>query len=301
MKTKLRVTNVFYTVMVLFLFMSCSKGTTADEEDTIVEQLMGAYFNKPLPTTTVTRFAPEVFTSELHGLPVFSPDGEEVFWSLMGTRGLKYRKLVNGIWSNTTNAPFNASEEGDSPFLSSDGSKLLFMSAHNTTEEKIWMVNKNNGVWGTPQMLGNEVNQNGSHWQSSMADNQNLYFASEGDIYCSKYENGNYTTAQKLGVAINTTSTNDYEGSPFIARDESYLIFDRAINFSDANLFISIKQGDGSWGQAVPISELNTVGGNDLYANVSPDGRFIMFLSSRSGSLLPYWVDASILNHYKNN
>jgi len=79
------------------------------------------------------------------------------------------------------------------------------------------------------------------------------------------------------------------------------LIFDRAENRADANLFISIKQPDGSWGLAVPINELNSIGGNDLYANVSPDGRFIMFLSSRTNTLLPYWVNASIIDHYKNN
>ncbi|RPH34192.1 MAG: hypothetical protein EHM93_02215 [Bacteroidales bacterium] len=296
MKTKLRIFSALSSMVILFVFVNCSKDSNTDEV-----QLTGAYFNKTFPTTTVTRFAPELFTAELHAPPIFSPNGEEVFYSLMESRGLKYRKIENGVWSSIANAPFNSSEWGDSPFLSSDGSKLLFMSAYNSTDEKIWICTKSNGVWSAPQMLGNEVNQNSSHWQSSMADNQNLYFASGGDIYYSKYENGNYIAAQKLGLAINTASANDYEGSPFIARDESFLIFDRAINFTDANLFISIKQLDGSWSTAVPITELNTVGGNDLYANVSPDGRFIMFLSSRNGTLLPYWVDASILNHYKNS
>jgi len=36
-----------------------------------------------------------------------------------------------------------------------------------------------------------------------------------------------------------------------------------------------------------------------MYANVSPDGRFIMFLSGRTGILLPYWVDASIIDNYR--
>jgi hypothetical protein len=296
MKAKQRIFRIFYSMMISFVFLSCSNDSNPD--DTIEPQLAGAYFNKTLPSTTVTRFAPDVFTTELHAPPIFSPNGEEVFWKIMGTSGLKYRKIENGVWSNTANAPFNSSESGDSPFLSSDGSKLLFMVAYNSTQEKICMCTKNNGVWGNPQMLGDEVNQKSPHWQSSMADNQNLYFAAEGDVYCSKYENGNYTTAQKLGLAVNTTSAS--EGSPFIARDESYLIFDRAVNYTNANLFISIKQSDGSWKTAVAISELNA-GGDDIYANVSPDGRFIMFLSSRSGMLLPYWVDASILNRYKNN
>lgn len=299
MKTKQKMFRTFYSMMILFVFMSCSKDSNPD--DPIEAQLTGAYFNKTLPSTTVTRFAPELFKTELHAPPIFSSNGEEVYWSLMDNRGIQYRKIENGVWTNTLLAPFNASEFGDSPFLSNDGSKLLYMSTYNSTRENIWMWTKSNGIWGNPQMLGNEVNQNGAHWQASMADNQNLYFGSQGDVYCSKFVNGNYTTAQKLGISINTTEAENYEGSPFIARDESYLIFDRAENRADANLFISIKQPDGSWGLAVPINELNSVGGHDMYANISPDGRFIMFLSSRTGILFPYWVNASIIDHYKNN
>jgi hypothetical protein len=40
---------------------------------------------------------------------------------------------------------------------------------------------------------------------------------------------------------------------------------------------------------------------HDLYANVSPDGRFLMFLSGRSGILLPYWVDAGIIEEIRNS
>jgi len=282
--------------LIIFLSLSCKK--TNSEEDSNDNpnptQLTGSYFNIPFPSTTVTRFAPDVFTQELHATPFFTPNGEEVFWSLMGGQDLMYMKLENGYWTNPAIAPFNLSGSSDSPFISADGTKLLFLSGYNSTKENIWMVEKTNGVWGSPQKLGNAVNQLPVHWLASMANNQNIYFAADGELYFSEFVNGTYTTAQKLGSTFNTEEA--YEGSPFIAPDESYLIFSRAPYYAD--LYISFKKSDGSWSEAVNMTELNT-DLHEMYAYVSSDGRFIMFMSGRSGILLPYWVDASIIENYR--
>jgi len=261
------------------------------------------YFGQDLPGMQPIRFAPSIFTQEFHAPPIFTPDGREVYWNYMdGYPHILYMKLDNGIWSGPAVASFCIGDYSDSPFITSDGTKLFFLTMNLPSyEERICMVEKQNGEWGTPQVLGDEVNQFGPHWQASVADNQNLYFGgrlsnSPGDIYFSEYINNNYTLATKLGSAINTN--NGFEGSPFIAPDESYLIFDRVEDgHIDADLFISIKQSDGSWSEAANMLELNT-GGHELYANVSPDERFIMFLSSRSGIILPYWVDAQVINNY---
>jgi hypothetical protein len=260
------------------------------------------YLGQELPGMQPVRFAPDIFTEELHAPPIFSPDGEEVYWTAMGTPqwDIQFMKLIDGIWTDPAIAPFSSSEGSDSPFISYDGNKLIFLSTDGATnEENIWAVEKNNGEWGTPIILGNEVNQFNPHWQASIADNQNLYFGGfqeGGDIYFSEYVNGSYTTALNLGSTINTSD--GYETTPFIAPDESYLIFARVHGSSPySNLFISSKNNDGSWGEAVNISELNSLY-HELYANISPDGRFMMFLSVRSGLSLPYWVDAQVINNY---
>jgi hypothetical protein len=281
---------VMYFFVLSLLFPGCEENTPNQDQ----EVLTGAYFNEEFPSATVTRFAPNVFTEELHAPPIFSPDGQEVYWSFMNSQGIRCMKLTGDVWSNATAATFSLGGGDDSPFISSDGTKLVFLSRYNSTKENIWMVEKTNGAWGSSRKLAHEVNQFAAHWQASIADNLNLYFGSDGDIFFSEYVNGDYTTAQKLDSSINTED--GYEGSPFIAPDESYLILDRAAPYAD--LLISFKQDDGSWSNAVPMVEINT-GGHDLYANVSPDGRFIMFLSSRSGILLPHWIDASIIDNYR--
>ena len=264
------------------------------------------YFGQDMPGMQPVRFAPGIFIEELHAPPIFSPGGDEVYWSLMDLQpgDILFMKLVDGIWTDPAVAPFSSSEGSDSPFISSDGNKLVFLSRQNAAHgENIWVVEKNNGEWGTPSMLGNEVNQFNPHWQASIADNQNLYFGGEsggaGDIFFSEYVNGSYTTAQNLGSAINTDD--GLETTPFIASDESYLIFARVHGSSPySNLFISSKNNDGSWSEAVKMTGLSSIY-HELYPNISPDGRFMMFLSFRSGLLLPYWVDAQVIYNYITN
>ena len=284
--------NLVIVIIITSSTIAYSQGAAESKPENTSSYCLG----ENLPSTTVTRFAPGIFTEALHAPPIFSPDGDEVYWKLMsGAQNILYMELENGSWSNPAPVPFGFNEGSDSPFISSDGSKLFFLSAHDGVYgEVIYVVEKNNGDWGNPRSLGNQINQFGPHWGTSVADNQNLYFGANGDIYYSEFVNGTYTVAQKLGPVLNTDT---YESSPFIAPDESYLIFGRANPRSD--LFICIKNNDGSWGDPTNMEELNTTAAHEMYANVSPDGRFIMFLSGRTGILLPYWVDASIIDNYR--
>lgn len=291
-----------FTLFTVIQFFGCKNKSVDPENNTIeMTDIAGLYLGQSLPSTEVARFAPDIFTEELHAPPIFSPAGDEVYWSDMSPypSGIFCMKLIDGFWTEPSLASFSHGQRSDSPFISSDGNTLVYLSERiDTGGEDIWIVDNIDGEWGTPEMFGPEVNQFNPHWQASMADNQNLYFGANGDVYFSAYINGAYTTAENLGTMINTDVV---EGCPFIARDESYLIFDRTMSNRYADLFISFKQDDGSWGDAVNMVELNRTY-HELYANVSPDGRFIMFLSNSDGrGLLPYWVDASVIEDYRGN
>ena len=137
-------------------------------------------------------------------------------------RNIQYMKLVDGIWTQPASVPFGFIEGSDSPFISSDGTKLVYIWGHFSGAAgpgKVCIVEKSNGEWMSPKILDNKVNQNGAHWQASMADNQNLYFAAKRNIYVSEYVNGEYATAKKLSSKINTDVM---ESCPFVASDESY-------------------------------------------------------------------------------
>jgi len=297
---KRNVEIIAWILVCLTLVAACGQTPADVVEPTIQaeEDRAQPYFGLEFPSSTVSRFAPSNFNKEMHASPIFSPDGREVYWSWMGEpNGVWFMEIKDGSWTEPAKASFDHVGQGDSPFISSDGSKLLYLSWSTSGSEVIRQVEREGGEWVSSHKLPNEVNQNGAHWQASMADNGNLYFGSEGKLYFSAFENGSYSSAEIMEISLNLD--NGYDGSPFIAPDESYLIFDRGVNFSPVDLFITFRNEIGDWEKPVAMEELNSEG-NDLYANVSPDGRFIMFLSNRAGGiLLPYWVAAGIIEDYR--
>jgi hypothetical protein len=114
--------------------------------------------------------------------------------------------------------------------------------------------------------------------------------------------NGKHEEPQKMNKSINSGK---YIAHPFIAPDESYLMWDAEKEGGDTpDIYISFRQKDGSWGEAINMGdEINT----PLYEQrpkVTPDGKYLFFWKGdvkarEDGSRYvvgsPYWVDAKII------
>ncbi len=261
----------FCIVMVIFsqtLFTLChAQENTRDQSDFPV--LEGPYLGQKLPGKTAQQFAVNVFNSKYHGFHsniIFSPDGKEAYWQLnkgYGSRlqGIFESRCENGIWTKPKVAFFSTLVEGgmdDSPFISPDGNKFFFLSYRpiekgNTLQKcNIWMMNKTEEDWSNPKPLPPIVNSlKGIHWMLSTDLHGNLYFGTwkpredgntTGDIYCSKYENGQYTKPENLNSEINVSG---YNYSPFIAPDGSYLTYSRREPSKPIKLFVCFRKSDG--------------------------------------------------------
>ena len=293
-----------YIPITLVLLTGCIKPDITEPNNST--ELTGEYLDQEMPGMTFEIFAPEIFTEELHAPPIFSSDGTEVYWRYMeyGEPHIYFMKLKDHYWTEPTIAPFCIGDFTDAPFISPDDEKLYFLTADEPENKiRICVVDRQqDGGWGTPETLSEEVNSFDPFGPVSISNNLNLYFGarpgnSTGDIYFSEYIDNKFTTATVLGPEINTK--NGREGFPYISPDESYLIFFRtAEGVSHADLFISFKQSDGGWGESIPMSTLNSTL-HEFYAYVSPDDRFMMFLSGRTGIMRPYWVDAKIIDDLK--
>lgn len=95
-------------------------------------------------------------------------------------------------------------------------------------------------------------------------------------LRASRLIDGAYEAPISLGpqFAIGT-----YNAHPFIAPDESYIIFDsrREDGFGSSDLYISYRKPDGAWGPAINLgAEINTAHAEN-YPSVSPDGKFLFF------------------------
>ena len=89
-----------------------------------------------------------------------------------------------------------------------------------------------------------------------------------------------------------------FNAHPFIAPDESYLIWDcrRDDGYGGSDIYISYRQQDGSWGPAINLGgEINSEGW-DAAASVTPDGKYLFFHRlNDAGNANIYWVDAQII------
>jgi len=123
-----------------------------------------------------------------------------------------------------------------------------------------------------------------------------------GHMSYSRLIDGKYETPQKLSMAINTGK---YIAHPFIAPDESYLMWDAEIEGeSTPDIYISFRQKDGSWGTAINMGDRINTPFYEQRARVTPDGKYLFFWKGdvkvrEDGSRYvigsPYWVDAKII------
>ena len=271
--------------------------------------LKGDYLGQDKPGDTPLMFAPGIvsghgFDNE-HSPAVFSPDGKEVYWTKKFRGPILYMKQERGVWTAPQSAPF-CSEYGDGePIFSPDGNKLFFLSFRPihpdgpTDKENMWVTERRPDGWSEPKPVSPLINACDLHWLFSIASNGTIYFASprEGgfganDIYRSRYVNEEYQEPENLGEVINTSGI---DHTPFIAPDESYLIFvsrGRSASSRDFQFYISYTNADGSWQKPIDLGKEIDSLGSGLCPAITPEGKYMFFIGR--GDI--YWIDASFID-----
>lgn len=279
--------------------------TDASEEKFPI--LRGAYLGQKPPGERAELFAPGIVSTCMqHSSAYFSPDGKEVYFSRMLPQPslIMGMKEENGVWTKPHRAL-----EGLTPFLSPDGKKLYF-----SRDWALWVSEKMGNGWSEPKNLGNVVNFQKRQDGPSVTNEGTLYFCSMyGDhdgIYRAELSNGIYIQREKLGYGINSGSP---DGFPYIAPDESYLIFSsfRTGSIGMSDLYISFRRGDGTWSRPKNMGRKINSEAKEGYPNVTVDGKYLFFYSTRVSVLnerrIPdgpgnvYWIDAKIIQELKPN
>lgn len=223
----------------------------------------------------------------------------------------------SGAWEKAfpmtgVNTPGN---EG-APSISADGNYMFFASCmemsgdYGSPDRKgygscdIFYSQKVNGKWTKPVNVGPPINT--ANWEtqpSFSSDGKTLYFIrglisrgdiKEQDIYVSTIgEDGRFTTPIKLSDKVNTTGQ---EESVFIHPDNQTLYFssDGHPGLGGLDIFMSKKQADGSWGEAVNLGYPINSYKDDNSLLVDPSGKIAYFASNREGgfgNLDIYWFE----------
>jgi len=314
-----------------------SENSSSYLNDSIMEELETRIDNKSKfdcdllrnnpPGDTPVIFGPgKISIGRENGAITFSPNGNELWFARVFPYEIYYMEKINGKWSGPKAAPFSGKHKDLYPFLSPDGKKLFFASNRSLKKNskgkmkkhsQIWECRKMQAGWTEPRNIGSVVNFGMYHICPTISSKGTLFYnlainnkdSSDLDIYESKYIYNNFTKPQSLGLSINSASL-DY--SPYIARDESYIIFaSKRHGYGMSDLFISYKKSNGSWTEAINMGATINTKDNESFPSVSPDGKYLFFNSTRCTtshySEKPkkfshiYWVSADIIEKLKPN
>ena len=277
--------------------------------------LYGVYLGQTPPCDIPVVFARGIISTDYqeHGAPAFSPDGNEVFW-----QSNKRPKSENEKWlnfpmtmrriGNKWTAP-EASPYGDEAVFSPDGKRLYFGSKGKGDDP--YYIEKQGNSWGEPKYIDlvSRFPELQYAYLPSIANNGTLYFMgylkgqwADIGIYRAELINGEYAKPELLPSSINTLG-GIRNWTPFIAPDESYLIFcsTRGLPSSDqGDLFICFRKPDGRWLEPISLdAQINT---NQLerFPSISPDGKYLFFTrDTPDHDEDVFWVSAKIIDRLK--
>ena len=272
-------------------------GNSIQQDDFPV--LKGPYLGQKPPGIKAELFVPDVITYEVHESPWISPDGKEIIIGSM-SEGTKFYKMVDGIWQLHTVPPFDMPDNCNGMFISPSGERLYFLIWEDD-DENFYVSEKKDNKWTKPSPIGEEVNSFKTHWQFSVAKSENLYISSERDIMLSVFQGGRHL--KPVPIKLNN-GKNLNGGTPYIAPDESYLLYSFGGNNHDGatDLYISYRESNDRWSLPKNLgTNINSPDSYDLCPKVSPDDKFLFFISRRNGpDFQIYWVDAKIIEELRS-
>jgi len=295
---KVKTTKLVILISILSLNTVFAQGNT--ENSSGFPYLEGPYLGQKPPGSTPEPFAPGIVTTEdwqING--VFTPDLKEFYFirEVGETEENKRMEFVviqhkNNRWYESVISP-----RVGQPFIAPDG-KTMHLG-------KRYMERTDAGDWSEIKNLGTLFE--GIRIMRLTASSKGTYVfdeaTTEGDsvLRYSRLIDGKREEPKPFGKEINTGKSNAH---PFIAPDESYILWDgrRDSGYGKADIYISFRQQDGSWGEAINLGDKVNTAASEAGACVTPDGKYLFFNRSmgytnsvKYEDVDIFWVDAQII------
>ncbi len=261
--------------------------------------LEGPYMGQTPPGMVAEPFAPGIISTkgwEVEG--VFAPGMNEFYFTTSPKEHFQatiigFRK-ENNIWRKYT----EFRRRGETAF-SPDGSRMLMAKGYKDRKGEGWSERKSlDSSFQEIQIMRLTASFKGTYVLDEVGMPNG-----DGIIRYSRLVNGQREVPRAFGKEINTGRMNAH---PFIAPDESYLIWDgeREEGFGDSDLYISFRQQDGSWGPAINMGEAVNTDKWEAYASVTSDGKYMLFnrgVDPDNDNTDIYWVDTKIIENLRPN
>ena len=269
-------------------------------KDTNIPTIKNPYLGQKPPGLTPIPFAPGLVSTDLYEVnSAFTPDMKAFYFI---RRGEEHKK--SAFYEYKYNATIGKWEKSEiaspwigRPVISPEGQTMHLGDNY---------LKRTESGWSELQKLEPPTVSNDSMYimRLSSSSNGTYYFDTykENDstfpIRYSRLIDGKHEEPRALPKEINTGT---FLSHPFIAPDESYLLFDakREDGFGDSDIYISFKQSDGTWGDGINLGDKINTNAWEASASITPDGKYLFF-SRNVGSddfenVDIFWVDAKVI------
>ncbi len=251
------------------------------------------YLGQKPPGLIPEAFAPGLVTTENWEYGgVFSPDMKE-YYLLKSDENQQAAFVVfryrDGHWLES-----RISDRVGQPVISPDGQIMHLGKRYKQRTASGWSeIMDLGGKFDKFRIMRLTASANGTYYFDEVGSD------GDGKIRYSRLINGEREEPKLASPAINTGT---WLAHPFIAPDESYILWDgrREEGFGNSDIYISFRQDDGSWGSAINLGEKINTDAWEAAASVTPDGKYLFFHRSVSdGNVDIFWVDAQVIEDLK--
>jgi hypothetical protein len=279
---------VFVGLLSIVMISSQSYG---HDKSTVLE---GSYLGQKPPGLTPEAFAPGLVSTEHRDRSVaFSPDLKEFYFSRKHNENGKWWSIAfkseNNQWRKILEVP----REG-TPFISPNGQVMHLGKKYKKRTNTGWSEKKSLGAMFEEFRIMRLTASESGTYVFDEATRSGL-----GTLRYSLLRDGKRENPIPFPKEINSGKWNAH---PFIAPDESYLIWDgeREDSFGGNDLYVSFRQHDGAWGEAINLGNKINTELEDAGGFVTSDGKYFFFsrnIDDNNADI--YWVDARIIENLR--
>jgi len=293
-----KIIKISFLVFAIFLNACDYKKSSSKKNDSSTEERL--YLDQKPPDLVPEPFAPGLVTTDgWEYCGGFTPDLKEFYFLREVEDKDEDKKMELVVIENSNNQWQKSvvSPRVGTPFISPDG-KTMYLS-------RKYRERTNNGDWSEIKDL--EAPFDSLPTMRLTVSSKGTYFFDEfkrdftGDIRYSRIVEGKYEEPKLLNRKINSGKS----FHPFIAPDESYLIFDskREGGYGDSDIYISFRRQNGLWADPINLGdEINTEAW-EAGASVTPDGKYLFFNrnmgSENYENVDIFWVSMQVVENLR--